>query len=188
MGGDKGTSSRRRERPTQTAPPPPPPPPPPPEPCDIFDDVGRYDPLDAVQREINRGVEALPLLSVSAASTSKGAGYFTSGTSADDVSDAAARGRSEEELEQQRMEAVRTLLRAQVVQEQSRAEGRSGGSSRMVVEAGRVHRDVIGGGGLDDGEKKPKGHSMAEASSYDVFPESGDYEVCVDFFKWREFA
>jgi hypothetical protein len=76
------------------------------------------------------------------------------------------------------MEAVRQLLRAQAAQEQSRAERRGGGASRMVVEAGRVHRDVIGGGGFEEhAGGQSKGDAMAAASSYDVFPESGDYEV-----------
>jgi len=87
-------------------------------------------------------------------------------------------GRSEEE---ERMAPVLELLRAQQVREQRLQKGlqASGPSQgKMMVAHGVAHRDILGGAVLGgDGAGRKGGDSMSAQSSYDVYPESGDYET-----------
>ena len=168
--GGGGSTSRRRSRPPsiQSKPAAPPvPPPPPPAPIDIFEDAGRYDPAAsaAAARPPNASVESV------AGGSSYFAGISSVSSAVADVDDQQGEG---EDI----MGSVRQLLQAQAAQE--KAKKRELEVAQMVVEQDKVHRDVIGGGTMDGAERHPRdggAMSVYDAGSYDLCPESGDFEV-----------
>lgn len=155
------------------------------QPTSIFDDL---DTDTTYTPTISTSTSSLPLSApavqpaVGKVDTSKN--YFVNDSSCgDDVGDSGGNslndsgkvgGMSEEE----RMAPVLELLRAQQVREQRLQKGlqASGlGLTKMKVAEGVTHRDIFGG--CDGGASMVNGESMSGKSSYDVYPESGDFET-----------